>query len=49
MAMNGLEAVEMFNKNYTKTCCNVRYKMIFMDINMPIMDGYEATMKIMQQ
>ncbi len=30
----------MFKQNYEKTCCNVRYKMIFMDINMPIMDGY---------
>ena len=43
MAMNGQEAVEMFKMNSLKTCCDVRYKIVFMDINMPIMDGYQAT------
>ena len=35
IANNGKEAVEMFNEN--------RYDLIFMDIQMPIMDGYEAS------
>jgi two-component system sensor histidine kinase/response regulator len=47
MAMNGQEAVEMFKKNHMKTCCDVRYKIVFMDINMPIMDGYQATSHIL--
>ena len=38
-AMNGLVAVEMYYHSMTKTCCNVRYKIIFTDIQMPEMDG----------
>ena len=42
-AMNGMEAVEMYRINISKKCCNTRYKVILMDINMPILDGYDAT------
>ena len=39
-AENGLEAVELFKKNPDI------YNMIFMDVQMPEMDGYDATGKI---
>jgi len=39
-AENGIQAVEMFAKEPKK------YEVIFMDIHMPKMDGYEATKKI---
>ena len=46
-AMNGKEAVNMFSKNMNKKCCNTKYKLVLMDLNMPIMDGYEATVQIL--
>jgi CheY-like chemotaxis protein len=36
-AESGLEAVELFKKDPE------RYEIIFMDIHMPVMEGYEAT------
>ena len=39
-AENGLQAVELFEANPG------RYDVIFMDINMPVMDGWEATRRI---
>ena len=41
-AINGLEALELFKKSLK--CCP--YKIIFMDVNMPIMDGLESTRQI---
>ncbi|MDL2292797.1 response regulator [Acholeplasma sp. OttesenSCG-928-E16] len=40
ISKNGVEACEMFEKNYNK------YDLIFMDIHMPEMDGYQATKAI---
>lgn len=40
IANNGLEAIKMFESNLDK------YELILMDIQMPILDGYEATKKI---
>lgn len=37
-ASNGLEAIEYFKRN--------KFHLIFMDVQMPILDGYSATKKI---
>ena len=39
-AVNGVQAVQMFRENPE------RYDLIFMDVNMPEMDGYDATRNI---
>ncbi|MCD8493945.1 MAG: response regulator [Alphaproteobacteria bacterium] len=41
MAVNGREAFEL--------CEKAAYDLIFMDCNMPVMDGYEATQKIRER
>ena len=38
--------MEAFEKNLTKICCGVKYQIVMTDINMPVMDGYEATEKM---
>ena len=41
-AQDGKQELEMYIANMTKTCCDVRYRIILTDINMPRMDGIEA-------
>lgn len=40
--MNGKEAIDKVMKKLEDKCCN-GYQMIVMDINMPVMDGIEAS------
>lgn len=42
-AENGKIGADMYKANAEKTCCTNYYKLIFMDINMPVMDGYQST------
>ncbi len=42
-ALNGKEAVEKVVSRATDNVCCRGYKVVVMDINMPIMDGIEAT------
>ena len=46
-AMNGQEAINKFQTSLFKECCDNRYKLILMDLNMPVVDGYEATISIL--
>ena len=45
-ATNGRMAVEMFEKDLMKKCCNIRIQLIFMDLEMPVLDGFEAAKQI---
>lgn len=40
--MNGEEAIDKIMKKNISRCCT-SYKIVFMDLNMPVMSGIEAT------
>jgi CheY-like chemotaxis protein len=43
---NGQEAINKVLDNLIKPCCGENYKLIFMDIMMPVLDGIEASLQI---
>lgn len=43
VAFDGVQAVQMINESIDKTCCNSQYILVFMDYDMPNMNGAEAT------
>jgi len=45
-AYNGQEALTLVKNSYFQTQENYNYGLIFMDLSMPIMDGYQASDKI---
>ena len=49
-ACNGKVAFEMFEEKFNKPCgcINRAYRLIFMDIGMPVMDGLESSKKIVK-
>ena len=48
-AENGQIAIDMYIANAEKHCCDVRYRLILTDIQMPIMDGIKAAKLIRQR
>ena len=50
LAFDGKQALQMFEESFMKPCqCKNRsYPFIFMDLNMPEMDGFEATQRILE-
>jgi len=47
-AKNGLEAVEIYKRDRFKKCCNTNIKLVLMDLNMPVMDGFKAAAAILE-
>lgn len=47
-ASNGKIAVDKVKYDFEKTCCSTKIRLIFMDINMPVMDGFDATVNIVK-
>ena len=44
----GREALERFIENRKKGCCDVKFKLIIMDLNLPDNQGFEAIEQIME-
>ena len=38
-ATGGQESIDKFNADRSKSCCDVRFKLVFMDVSMPDIDG----------
>ena len=43
---NGKQGLERYVDDITKKCCRNYIHLILMDLNMPMMDGYESASKI---
>ena len=48
MACSGRAAIELMQTNRSKTCCDRRITLVFMDLNMPGFDGYQTTEAILE-
>ena len=46
-ALDGATAIKLFKRDRSKSCCDIRIKLVFMDLMMPDIDGYEAIQQIM--
>lgn len=46
-ALDGAAAIELFRRDRSKSCCDIRIKLVFMDLAMPDIDGFEAILRIM--
>ena len=44
----GREAVDKFIENRRKICCDAKYKLVIMDLNLPEMSGFDAIEQIME-
>ena len=38
----------MFKANMQKTCCDIKFKLVLTDLNMPNLDGIQAAKQIME-
>ena len=47
-AENGKIALDMYLANAQKICCDVRYRVVLTDIQMPVMDGIESAKLILE-
>ena len=47
-AKSGPQAFDLILKDIEKKCCDLRIKLIFMDLYMPEFDGFQSVEKIIE-
>ena len=45
---SGRQAIDKFVDDFQKCCCRKRYKIILIDLDLPDVDGYEASKQILE-
>ena len=48
MANSGTDAVEKFIENRAKTCCDTKFRLVIIDLNLPDDEGFESTKQILE-
>ena len=48
LTFNGESCLHKFEAYLNKTCCDHKYIAVLTDLNMPVMDGFEASLKMQQ-
>ena len=48
LVTNAREAIEKFIVNRNNVCCDIKFRLIIMDLNLPNNQGFEALEKIME-
>lgn len=46
LSTSGIDVVEMFKNNWRKSCCDLRYKLVITDMNMPDQSGLDVIRQI---
>ena len=45
---SGRGAFEKFMENRAKTCCDLKYKLVLMDINLPDDEGFDVAKQMLE-
>mmetsp|Transcript_25505 Transcript_25505/g.34739 ORF Transcript_25505/g.34739 Transcript_25505/m.34739 type:complete len:95 (+) Transcript_25505:461-745(+) len=45
-AKDGEAALHLFKTNWNRTCCDTKYRLVITDLDLPVMDGLQLSIKL---